>query len=347
MDNRSHQNSQDFARPVRQNLNMDASQYGRANYGSAARKSASGMMPATVSGGGMSMPPQKKRGSKVLRVVIVLALVVLLVSLLALGTILFSYWQGRQTYNDIANEGFMPPSDVAAMSLSDLQVDWDALRAINPDVVGWIYIPNTNINYPIVHRSDNDYYLTHDFTGSEGWLAVFGCIFLSAENAADFSDDNNVVYGHNMNDGSMFSDIAGLEDQGAFDASRTVYILTPQGNYRLLTCSLVHCSGTEPLAQTEFSSPDEFERYLQDKIDRSVVSADDIVEASDMKKAFTLSTCDNLASNGRWVLFAYVTESTVATDQNAYGNAEDINAADAVSAADEEAISGAAQDVAA
>lgn len=348
MDNRSRQSSQGFARPLDAGLSMDASPYGRANYGSAARGPASGGMgAASASGGGMRMPPQKKRGSKALRIVFTVALIVLIVALVALGTILFSYWQGRQTYNDVASEGFAPPSDVAAAPLSDFQVDWDALRAINPDVVGWIYVPNTNINYPIVHRSDNDYYLTHDFTGSEGWLAIFGCIFLSAENAADFSDANNVVYGHNMNDGSMFSDIAGFEDQGTFDASRTVYVLTPQGNYRLLTCALVHCSGTEPMAQTAFASADEYAQYLQDKIDRSVVSAGDIAAASEMKKTFTLSTCDNLPTNGRWVLFAYVTESTVAADQATGGSAEGGDATDAMSDADKEAVSEAMQDVAA
>lgn len=267
-----------------------ASQYSRANYGSAMQ--------------------QKKKGGP-WKVVLVGSLIVFVAALLALGVILFSYWQGRSVYDDVAETGFHAPNDVSGAQLADLQVDWDALRAINPDVVAWVYIPDTNINYPIVHGSDNEYYLTHDFQGSEGWLATFGTIFLEASNAADFSDQNNVMYGHNMNDGSMFSDIASFGDAQVFNDHRTVFVLTPQGNYRLTTFSLVHCAATDPLVKTVFGSSDDYRDYLQDKIDRSVVPASDVVAAADMTKTFAFSTCDNLPSDGRYVLFGYVAETTV------------------------------------
>ena len=80
-----------------------------------------------------------------------------------------------------------------ATSLADFTVDWDALKAINPDTVGWIYIPGTVVNYPIVQAADDEKYLTHDFKGSEGWIATFGAIFLAAENSSDFSDPNNII----------------------------------------------------------------------------------------------------------------------------------------------------------
>ena len=67
--------------------------------------------------------------------------------------------------------------------MADLEVDWDALLAINPDTVGWVYVPGTNINYPIVHTDNDETYLTRDFNGEQSWGATYGCIFLSAANA--------------------------------------------------------------------------------------------------------------------------------------------------------------------
>lgn len=345
---------------------VNPSAYSRANYGNSARArmqqaSADTSYGATYGamdayreagayrgGSGAYRMPEGPDGGKrrrrggVARVVFIVSLIVFIVAVAALGTIVFSYWQGRSTYDKIAELGFQEPEYVAdpdGLRLEDLTVDWDALKAVNPDIVGWIYVPNTNINYPVVQGENNSYYLTHDFQGTQGWLAVFGCIFLEATNSADFSDPNNVMYGHNMNDGSMFSDIAKLQDQEAFDASRTFYLLTPEGNYRLTSFSLVHCQADDPIVQTQFVDKASFTSYVQDKIDRSVVAADGILSATAMKKTFAFSTCDNLPTNGRLVLFSYVSESTVATDENDYtSTTED----DSVDQSVSDAIAGAA-----
>lgn len=245
------------------------------------------------------------------RVVSRISLAVFILAIIALLAIVGSYWLGQRLYNDIADQGFTAPNDFEAIALEDLEVDWDALLAINPDTVGWVYVPGTNINYPIVHTTNNETYLYTDFKGSGGTLATFGCIFLSAENSEDFSDENNLIYGHHMNDGSMFAAIADMHEADNFKDHRTVYVLTPQGNYRLATFSLVHCAATDPIAQTEFANDKDRTKYIQDKISRSVVSVSDIPHAEDIDQIFTFSTCDNLPSNGRYVLFSYIAETTV------------------------------------
>ncbi len=266
------------------------------------------------------------------RVVFIVSMVVFVCAIAALGAIFFSYWQGQQTNKEIAEIGFTEPEPavLADEGLSAFSVDWDALRAVNPDVVGWIYVPGTNINYPIVHTTDNDYYLKHDFKGSVGWIATFGAIFLSAENKADFSDANNMVYGHHLNDGSMFSAFAGFGDAGTFNDSRTIYILTPTNNFKLTTFSIVHCDADDPIAQVSFADDAERVSYVQDKIDRSVVAASGIPAAASMPRTFAFSTCDNLASDGRWVLFAYVSETSSSKSDVAAGiaNPEDAAAVD-------------------
>ncbi len=269
---------------------QNAADYGRGQYGSHAAKS-------------------KKKSGGPWRVVFIVAMAVFLVAVIALGVIAFSYWQGQQTNKEIESVGFTP-TESTQTNLDAMTVDWDALLAMNPDTIGWIYVPGTSINYPIVQASDNSYYLKHDFKGSVGYIATFGAIFLEAENKSDFSDVNNVIYGHHLNDGSMFAPIAGFSDQATFNASRTVYILTPKGNYRLKTFSLVHCEATDPIVQTSFTNEAERLSYVQDKIDRSVVSVSDVPAADNMKRTFAFSTCDNLPSDGRWVLFAYVEQAT-------------------------------------
>ena len=276
-------------------------------------------------GNGSGKGKGKKKAGGPWRVVFIVAMVVFVLAIGALAAIFFSYWQGEQTNKEIEQAGGFTPT--ATADLSTMKVDWDALRAINPDTVGWIYIPGTTINYPIVQSSDDSYYLKHDFKGSVGYIATFGAIFLEAENKANFSDSNNVIYGHHLNDGSMFAPIADFSDQATFDGSRTVYILTPSGNYRLKTFSLVHCASTDPIVQTQFTNEAERISYVQDKMDRSVVSVSDVPAADNMKRTFAFSTCDNLPSDGRWVLFAYVAESTVSgeagQDLSLIANADD------------------------
>ena len=272
------------------------------------------MVPATstIASGRRNAIGHNKKKKNPWRIVFFIALMVLVVSLAALGAIAFSYWQGQNAYDSLADEVFTPPADIEGASLADLTVDWDKLRAKNPDTVGWVYIPGTTVNYPIVHTLDDEKYLTTDFDGKQTWGATYGSIFLSAANAVDFSDANNIIYGHHLNNGSMFAAIAGFEDAAKFNASRTVYLLTPQGNFKLKTFSLVHVAADDPLAQTAFSSSEELASYVQDKIDRSVVTVSDIPAAADLTRIFSFATCDNLPSDGRFVLFSYIADSTVA-----------------------------------
>lgn len=244
------------------------------------------------------------------RVVFAISLVVLIASLVALGVIWFSYFQGQQKYGELAEYADLGDMSGASDQLASLDVDWDSLRAINPDIVAWVYIPGTPVNYPVVRGSDNDYYLTHDFDGDQGWLANYGAIFMEYTNRLEWVDDAYFVYGHHMNDGSMFASIADMHDQGRFDACRTVYLLTPQMNLRLRSFALVRCDSDEAIVQTMFNTLEDRAAYVQDKLDRSVVNVGVVPEATDISKVFAFTTCDNY-DDGRYVLFTYIEGTTV------------------------------------
>lgn len=249
------------------------------------------------------------------RGILIAAIVVFLAAACALGAIAYLYWSGQQTYDSLAESAFSPDAsltDAEGDALSDLTVDWNALLAVNPDTVGWVYIPGTNVNYPIVKASadDPEKYLTYDFEGNKGgrWLPTYGVPFLLATNAQDFSDKNNIVQGHHLQNGEMFAAIADFADSEQFNAHRNVYLLTPQGNYRLRSAALVHCQGSEPIAQTQFASDDDFAAYVQDKLDRSIVSADgEVPAATDVSRLFMFSTCDS-TQDARYVLYCVPVE---------------------------------------
>lgn len=183
-------------RPQQAKSSQDISQYSRDSYGSAARAS------------------QSKKGG-VWRVVFIVSIVVFVGALAALGAIGYQYWAQQNAYSGL--EEYAEVDDNSNLALSDLKVDWDGLRAINPDIVAWVYVPGTPINYPVVQGSDNQEYLHKAFDGSTGWLASAGTIFLVPPMPATYPIRTMQLYGHHMNDGSMFASLADFEDQGTFD----------------------------------------------------------------------------------------------------------------------------------
>ena len=128
--------------------------------------------------------------------------------------IYFMYREGVQEYEDLRTYVKETDEDdhTEGTDGSDGKqtvVDFRALKKINPDIVAWIRIPDTSIDYPVVQGNDDSYYLTHTFKKAEH---VAGAIFLDSDNSADFSDDKNIIYGHNMKDGSMFRGLRNFLD---------------------------------------------------------------------------------------------------------------------------------------
>lgn len=108
--------------------------------------------------------------------------------------------------------------------------DWDALRAWNPDICGWIYCPGTDIDYPVVQGADNDWYLNRTVDNKK---SIVGSIFLESANSVDFQDDVSVIYGHHIRGGRMFTPISGYKEQAYYEEHPEMYLYTPKGDYRV------------------------------------------------------------------------------------------------------------------
>lgn len=273
-------------------LSGQVESYARARYGAAAH-------------GSGKRPPKKKR-SLLWSVVSVVAALVLVACLGVLGVIGYGYWHGTKVYEDIAQQAF---PEKEADALAAMTIDWDALHAQNPDTVGWVYMPGTSIDYPIVQGETDEEYLQKDFTGDSGGIVHKGAIFLSADNDSSMADQNNVIYGHNMNDDTMFAHILAMADQQAFDAARTFFVFTPTQNYRCSTYALDVVEATQTsLLQFNFADQASLSAYMADRAEQSAVTPPQDVDLNAASKIFTLITCGDDYAQTRAVLFGAVVE---------------------------------------
>lgn len=107
-------------------------------------------------------------------------------------------------------------------------VDWDYWKSVNPDVIGWISVPGTNVSQPILQSSpdDPDFYLRRNIHGN---FSMWGCIYLDGEcEEGLFGSPNAVIYGHRMSDGTMFAELGGYSDQEWARDHATVLLQTPE-----------------------------------------------------------------------------------------------------------------------
>lgn len=170
-------------------------------------------------------------------------------------------------------------------------VDFEALWETGPDIIGWITLPETVINYPVTQTDDNEYYLHHLYDGTYNKT---GCLFADYENKEDFSDRNTIIYGHNMRDGSMFAALNKYAEQSYFDGHPQMYLVTPDSGYvvEIFTAFVAKPgesgSDTSPW-RLSFKDDGAYTTWLSEMAGRSVIKTDVTVTSSD--KVLTLSTC--------------------------------------------------------
>lgn len=183
------------------------------------------------------------------------------------------------------------------------KIDFVAAQAMNPDVYAWIWIPGTNIDYPILQSETEDdaYYLNHTIEKKEG---LPGTIYTEKYNSKDFMNPVTVVYGHNMKNGSMFADLHKYEDRSFFDSNPYVYIYLPDHAMRYRIFAATPFDDRYLLGSYNFSSQNDFEEYL-DELRGSINGNVNIdVPVSQDTGILTLSTCIADSPNERLLVNA-------------------------------------------
>lgn len=170
-------------------------------------------------------------------------------------------------------------------------IDFDSLWEINEDVYAWITIPGTIIDYPILqHKTDNSYYLNYNMDGTKGFP---GCIYTENINSKDFTDNNTVIYGHNLRSGKMFTDLHKFRDTEFFAQNDTVYIYTPeeQLTYKIFAAYLY--DDRHLMNSFDFSDGKVYSDYLSEilSMDSEDVNIRKNIKITDTDKIITLITC--------------------------------------------------------
>ena len=215
-----------------------------------------------------------------------------------IGSCWISYQEGNHVYQEVEHLALRSDlSDIGETSpTADAVINFDTLAQTNPDLVGWIFIPDTRINYPIVKRqNDNEYYLNHLFDGTSNKA---GCIFLDTR--CNLGDTHAIIHGHNMANGSMFRDLTLFKNKQFFQEHPYCLILTPKQNYvvELFAGSVVRIDS--PVWKLDFSGNSDRQQWLSDCWNAASVSRPVTLNAED--KIVTLSTCTYEYKQARWIL---------------------------------------------
>jgi sortase B len=249
------------------------------------------------------MMKKKKKLSKAGRIILDLLLV------LSLGTAAYSgyrlwketekYRVSEKSYSEIRETVIVRPEKPHGQNEpEEKKIDWDALKALNPDFFAWIELEGSSIDYPVIQGSDNEWYLKHL---PDGTYNDAGTIFADYENKTDFSDRVTVLYGHHMlEEPLMFAEVENYENQSWYDSHRKFLIHTPDTEYEMYPLAGYVTCGDAGYIRISFEDDEDFMNYVNDFIEKSDFVSDQTVSPSD--HIVMLSTCSYDIYDGRYVL---------------------------------------------
>ena len=237
--------------------------------------------------GGKSGRSGKRRGNVLSNILIAVGVALLLVAGGLFVKAQIGYKKANDYYNGIAEMAVKDSSGEDGIP----QIDFDALKKESDDIVGWIYVPGTRINYVVAQGETNNTYLRHLPNGE---YSENGTIFMDMDGAAPgMVDQQTTLYGHHMNDGAMFEPIDASMDQKVFDTFKKVYYITPEMTYVLKPMFTMQVQDDYMDARrTNFDSEKAFTQYLQASLAQAKASAKDAAaEVEKADKVLTLVTC--------------------------------------------------------
>lgn len=209
---------------------------------------------------------------------------------------LHEYQESKETYEKLTPEVVIENPDTNEVDTAPL-FDWEKLKGINGDFVGWIRLDDSTVDYPFVQGTDNEYYLRHLFDGTYN---NSGCVFMDVNNNRDFSDKNTILYAHNMKNGTMFAAIEKYKDASYYDGHKVIHIYTEAATYDVYPVAGIVTDGQDDYVRTSFSDDNDFMLYVNRFVSSSTFTSEQSIETTD--RMIMLSTCNYDRSDGRYVL---------------------------------------------
>jgi sortase B len=234
---------------------------------------------------------EKKKGDVIYRIVMIFLIAVMIFSLYKIGIIIYGYYQGSSQYEAV--------QETAKEKVGEKEiVNFKTLLKVNEDVKAWIYLEGTEIDYPVLQTTNNEYYLYHMFNGEENGA---GSIFIDYRNEAPFEEFNTVLHGHRMKDGSMFKPLVQYSDRGFYENHKVIQITTPDQEYDCQVFAAATIPADSDLYQFEFYSEEDREYYLNRLAAVNELPTEVKVDASD--KIVMMSTCTAQLDENRYCVF--------------------------------------------
>ena len=239
----------------------------------------------------------------------------IIVAVILIGTALWHIlppyidrWQSAQKYRQIAEAYIQDGSELTEGQkkkdwwLTDVKVAFDQLKNENSDVIGWIRFDDLeviDINYPVLYSGDNEKYLRTDMYGQQH---IAGCIFLEGLNRPDFSDYYNIIYGHNMNDGSMFGSLKKYKDEGFWQDHQYFTLYTEQTAFRYRIFAYQDAVNGGDVYKIGYQPGKEYQTLIDTMMSDSNIDTEIRPKSDD--KIMTLSTCTGNGYSKRFAVHA-------------------------------------------
>ncbi|SDC34771.1 sortase B [Terribacillus halophilus] len=241
------------------------------------------------------------------KIVLLACLAVFLFSLIKLGGIGFEYVQSEQVMKEIQEQYKDSVQESNAVtSKYPVRPQFQSLLHTNPNIVGWLSIENTKIDYPILQSSDNSHYLNRNYKEDK---SKSGSIFMDFRNDAESLDRQTIIYGHQMKDGSMFGQLDRFLDEDFFSQNKEFQFDTVAESYKVEIFSVYVTTTDFNYIETDFSTDEAYMDYVDVIKEKSKIPTD--MEVTKKDNIITLSTCNTLQDpeDGRLVLHGKLTKT--------------------------------------
>jgi sortase B len=250
----------------------------------------------------------RRKTIKMLNVVIDFVILLIIISMVAFAG--YSIWDSNQVYKGADKSQY----EIYKPSVEDEGKSFEELQRINPEVIAWLTVYGTNIDYPVTQGEDNMKYVN---TNAEGLYSLSGAIFLDSRNNSSFKDFNSIFYGHHMEKETMFGEIEKFSQKDMFDSRRFGNLHFDGKDYGIEFFAFVHADAYDfQIFAPNVEGDEKQEEYLEDLISKAVHTRDIGVTIKD--KIVLLSTCSSNSTNGRDILVGRLTdevfEDTFLTD---------------------------------
>ena len=236
---------------------------------------------------GIKIKDKKKMLINVIQVILIM---IIIYSLIKIIDWYDNNKQSKKIMEDISNAIVVDTKNDDELVADNYHIDFKSLNESNNDTVGFLKVNGTDITYPVVKGTDNDFYLNHSFDksyNSAGW------IFADYRNKVDGTDRNLIIYGHNRRDGSMFYTLKNILNEEWYKKQENLKVkfITENENVTYDVFSVYQIEAEDYYIKTSFNNNEEFEKFLETIKKRSIYNFN--VDLTAQNNILTLSTCAN------------------------------------------------------